>query len=158
MKSSEESFFIHFVCWKICDTICSRSNCIDKVLQLVKVSVCLFILQMFNKKSFYGTDFSQRMRTFSRSLCYIFFFPFFSNNAPNDHLNSVPLSTHPFFGCFFVIISLNASAIVEAYFHFKGCTLRQQDMKSTATSRYLTSWLYLASLSSLASLFRRYYK
>ena len=87
-----------------------------------------------------------------------FFFPFFSNNAPNDHLNSVPLSTHPFFGCFFVIISLNASAIVEAYFHFKGCTLRQQDMKSTATSRYLTSWLYLASLSSLASLFRRYYK
>ena len=60
---------------------------------------------------------------FSLSVLYVFM-PFFLHNASKDPLNSVPFSTHIFFGCFVVIISLNGSAVVVAYFDFKGCTLR----------------------------------
>ena len=60
---------------------------------------------------------------FLLSVLYVFM-PFFLHNVSKDPLNSVPLSTHTFFGCFVVIISLNASAVVVAYFGFKGCTLR----------------------------------
>ena len=81
------------------------------------------------------------------SVLYVFM-PFFLHNASKDPLNSVPLSTHTFFGYFVVIFSLNASAVVVAYFDFKSCTLRYRDMQPTATSRYLASWLYLASLST----------
>ena len=66
---------------------------------------------------------SANAEIFSLSVQYVFM-PFFLHNASKDPLNSVPLSTHTFSGCFVVIISLNASAVVVAYFDFKGCNLR----------------------------------
>ena len=65
-------------------------------------------------KIFQGTDISlSENRLFSLSVLYVFM-SFFFNNASKDPLNSVLLSTHTFFGCFVVIISSNASAVVVA--------------------------------------------
>ena len=41
-----------------------------------------------------------------------------------EPLNSVPASAHTFLGRLFFIIFLNASAVVVAYFDFKGSTRR----------------------------------
>ena len=84
---------------------------------------------------------SEKADTFSLSVVYVLML-FFSYEVFNDPLNSVPLSTQTFCGCFVFIICLNASAVEVAHFDFNGSTHRKRDMQSTATIRYLMFLLY----------------
>ena len=126
MESGEEHLFQLFIWCKICDTNCSRMNFIGKILQFV--NVCPFILQVFINDIFQGTDIFLSECGIFQALCAFCFHAFLFKHCFEAPFKFCSLVHSYFFGCFVVINSLIATAVVVAYFDFKGCTLRQRDM------------------------------
>ena len=115
LKSGEELFFSYFFWSKVCDTIWSRTNCIDKNLQFVKIWVCPFKIKIFE-----GPDISLSECAIFLALCALGFYAFLFTWC-FEELSNLCALVHPyFFGWFGAIMILNASAAVVAYFIFKG--------------------------------------